>query len=152
MSKKISELPQYTGAPMPTGNVPISIGATTYRIDPSLLFAVNPNPNPDTKVSLIANDIKEILQINNTEINGGFINYVLTDEDNNIRTGTIRFSTSISGKFSFYEDVINSVGQTYNYQFSMTNDTVKTFFWFYNYVNKKAPAPPPPHLITNPNT
>jgi hypothetical protein len=132
MSKKISELPQYTGAPMPTGNVPISIGATTYKIDPSLLFVENPNPNPDTVMELTPNDFKEILSIKNSEINGGFINYVLTDENGNIKTGNIRFSTSESGEFSFYEDVINSVGQTYFYTFSMTNDAGFTYFRFYS--------------------
>lgn len=132
MSKKISELPEYIGAPQPTGSLPISIGGTTYKIDPSLLFVENPNPNPDTVIELKANDFKEILNTKNSEISGGFINYVLTDEDGNIRTGTIRFSTSTSGKFSFYEDIINCVGQTYSYIFSMTNDSDRTSFRFYS--------------------
>lgn len=152
MSKKISELPEYIGTPQPTGSLPISIGATTYKIDPSLLFVVNPNPNPDTVVSLIQNNIKEILNISNEEINGGFINYVLTDEDENIRAGIIRFSTSINGKFSFYEDVINTVGQTYNYKFSMTNNETTTSFRFYNNSNRKAKVTFQKKLMINPNT
>ena len=151
MSKKISELPQYTGTPMPTGNVPISIGAITYRIDPSLLFAVNPNPNPDTYVTLIPNNIKEILNILNEDTNGGFINYVLTDQDDNIRTGTIHFTTSTNGKFSFYEDVMNKVGQTYDYIFSMTNSGDSTTFWFYNNSDRKAKVTFQKKLMIKPN-
>jgi hypothetical protein len=40
MSKKISELPQYIGTSQPTGDIPISIGGTTYKIDPSLLLQI----------------------------------------------------------------------------------------------------------------
>jgi hypothetical protein len=40
MSKKISELPQYIGASQPTGDIPISIGGTTYKIDPSLILQI----------------------------------------------------------------------------------------------------------------
>lgn len=140
MSKKISELPEYIGAPQPTGSLPISIGATTYKIDPSLLFIQNstPNPDPDTVVELTPNDFKEILNFKNADINGGFINYVLTDENDNIRTGTIRFSTSSSSEFSFYEDVINTVGQTYFYIFSMTNDGDRTRLRFYSNTGSQA--------------
>jgi hypothetical protein len=152
MSKKISELPEYIGTPQPTGSLPISIGGTTYKIDPSLLFVVNPNPNPDTVVSLNQNNIKEILNISNEEINGGFINYVLTDEDDNIRAGIIRFSTSINGKFSFYEDVINTVGQTYNYKFSMTNNGTNTSFRFFNNSDRKASVTFQKKLMINPNS
>jgi len=150
MSKKISELPEYTGVPQPTGSLPISIGTTTYKIDPSLLFVTNPNPNPDTFVELTPNNYKEILNVKNNDINGGFINYVLTDEDGNIRTGTIRFSTSTSGEFSFYEDILNSVGQTYNYKFSMTNDTNSTYFIFYSNTSTQAFVTFQKKLMINP--
>jgi hypothetical protein len=45
MNKKISQLPQYVGTVQPVGDIPISIGGTTYRIDPSLLVYINPNPS-----------------------------------------------------------------------------------------------------------
>ena len=152
MSKKISELPAYIGTPQPTGSLPISIGDITYKIDPSLLFVVNPNPNPDTVVSLIVNNVKEILNVLNEDINGGFINYVLTDEDNNMRAGIIRFSTSISGQFSFYEDIINSIGQTYNYKFLMTNNGTNTSFRFFNNSDRKAKVTFQKKLMINPNS
>jgi hypothetical protein len=154
MSKKISELPEYIGAPQPTGSLPISIGGTTYKIDPSLLFVANqnPNPDPDTVVSLNQNNVKEILNIVNDEINGGFINYVLTDEDNNIRTGTIHFTTSTNGEFSFYEDIMNKVGQTYDYIFSMTNNGTNTSFRFYNNSGRKASVTFQKKLMINPNS
>jgi hypothetical protein len=38
MSKRISELPIYIGTAQPSGDVPISINGTTYRIDPTLLI------------------------------------------------------------------------------------------------------------------
>jgi hypothetical protein len=152
MSKKISELPEYIGAPQPTGSLPISIGGTTYKIDPSLLFVVNPNTDPDTVVSLNQNNVKEILNIVNDEINGGFINYVLTDEDNNIRTGTIHFTTSTNGKFSFYEDIMNKVGQTYNYVFLMTNNETITSFRFFNNSDRKAKVTFQKKLMIKPNS
>ena len=152
MSKKISELPAYTGTPQPTGSLPISIGGTTYKIDPSLLFVVNPNTDPDTVVSLNQNNVKEILNIVNDEINGGFINYVLTDEDNNIRTGTIHFTTSTNGKFSFYEDIMNKVGQTYNYVFLMTNNETITSFRFFNNSDRKAKVTFQKKLMIKPNS
>ena len=151
MSKKISELPEYIGAPQPTGSLPISISGTTYKIDPSLLFVENPNPNPDTVVSLNQNDIKDILIISSADTNGGFINYVLTDEDGNFRTGTIHFTTSTNGKFSFYEDIMNKVGQTYDYIFSMTNDGELTTFWFYNHSFRKAKVTYQKKLMIKPN-
>lgn len=40
MSKKISELPQYSGAPQPIGDVPISINGVTYKIAPDKLVAL----------------------------------------------------------------------------------------------------------------
>ena len=43
MSKKISELPLYVGAKNPSGDVPISINGTTYRIKPTELGTSKPN-------------------------------------------------------------------------------------------------------------
>ena len=151
MNKKISQLPQYVGTAQPVGDIPISIGGTTYRIDPSLLVYINPNPFPNEVVELIANDYKDILTFENKDYNGGFINYVLTDEDDNIRTGSIRFNSLVSGKYSFYEDIINSVGQTFNYTFSMTNDGTETRLLFYNNSSKRVFVTFQQKLMINPN-
>lgn len=153
MSKKISELPQYQGNPQPVGSIPISIGNVTYKIDPSLLITpvIPPTLPSDTLVVLNANDIKQILKINNVEVNGGIIDYVLTEDDKSSRTGTIKFSTSTNGKFSFYEDILNSLGQTGAYTFSMANDGTITTFSVYSAINKIATIIFAKKLMTNPN-
>jgi len=153
MSKKISELPQYQGNPQPVGSIPISIGNVTYKIDPSLLITpvIPPTLPSDTLVVLIANDIKKILTISNLEFNGGIIDYVLTEDDKSSRTGTIKFTTSTTGKFSFYEDILNSLGQTSAYTFSMTNDGTDTRFFIYSATNKIATIIFAKKLMNNPN-
>jgi hypothetical protein len=65
MSKKISELPQYIGAPQPNGDVPISIGGTTYKINPSLIFA----PRTQTLQEILDNN-HELVNANNFQGTG----------------------------------------------------------------------------------
>jgi hypothetical protein len=137
MSKKISELPQYIGAPSPTGDVPISIGGVTYKIDPSLLSVSTPSVITPSVYNLTENDYTNILLVLKSEHKGGFINYLIEDEAGAIRSGIVNFALNNNGQ-SFRENATQSIKKTSQYTFSLTSDATNIVLRVYNDSSTKA--------------
>ena len=79
-NKKISELPIYAGAPMPNGDIPISIHGVTYRISPSLLVPPSSGTTPNlTEVTTVGDTITGSGGVTVIDKLGGFI-YVSKDD------------------------------------------------------------------------
>lgn len=131
MSKKISELPQYIGSPSPTGDVPISIGGVTYKIDPSLLSVSTPSVITPSVYNLTQNDYTNILLVLKSEHKGGFINYLIQDETGAIRSGVVKFALNNNGQ-SFRENATQSIKDTSRYTFNLTSDATNIILRVHN--------------------
>jgi len=131
MSKKISELPQYVGTPSPTGDVPISIGGVTYKIDPSLLTVSTPSVPTPSVYNLATNSYTNILLVLKSEHKSGFINYLIEGSNGAIRGGVVKFILNNSG-VSFRESATQSVGNTSMYTFSLTDDSTNIILRVFN--------------------
>ena len=137
MSKKISELPLYVGSASPTGDVAISINGVTYRIDPNLLVEFTPTAVSPITYNLTENDYTEIIVALNSENKSGFINYMINDDKDAVRVGTVAFSFNSQGQ-TFRENSTQSIGDTSIYTFDLVNDLTDTKLRVYNDSDNKA--------------
>jgi hypothetical protein len=137
MSRKISELPQYIGTPQPTGDIPISIGGVTYKIDPSKIIELPTNQNELITITLNEYSGTEILNFNNAVDFGGFINYVIKDNLNNVRSGTIKFCGA-SSIAKFKELITQSIGNSSDYTFYMSANAPIYALYVLNASERKA--------------
>lgn len=137
MSKKISELPLYVGSASPTGDVAISISGVTYRIDPNLLVEFTPTAILPIVYDLPEFDYAEIIIALNSENKSGFINYMINDDQDAVRVGTVAFSFNNQGQ-TFRENSTQSIKDTSIYTFDLTNDLTNTKLRVYNGSSNKA--------------
>jgi hypothetical protein len=125
MSKKISELPLYSGSVQPSGDVPISINGTTYRINPLLLINLSLKADlidgkiPSSQLPSYVDDVIEVANFASLPTTGetGKI-YVTLDNNHIFRWGGSSYIEitdntavwgAITGNLTDQTDLINAL-------------------------------------------